>query len=301
MLDYIKKPDGVLKKDNLEIPYFNSLEESNKDEKVIEDFGEEWLKFSSFSKEDLSIIGDAYFLLTEDLDRKNMNVLDIGCGTGRWAYYLSSKVKSIEAIDPSLAVYSAAKMLKDKQNVRVTRCELDAIPFTPGTFDLVYSLGVLHHIPDTNKAIEKAVSFVKPNGYFLVYLYYSVANRGFLFKSIFHITNVFRRVISILPSMLKKFVCDIIALLIYLPIVTIGRILLKLAPNSKLVKKIPLIVYSENKSSFQILRNDSLDRFGTQLEQRFTRQEIFDMLDKSGLKEIKFAESGAKWVAIGKK
>ena len=47
------------------------------------------------------------------------------------------------------------------------------------------------------------------------------------------------------------------------------------------------------------MRTDALDRFGTQLEQRFTRNEIKNMMEKAGLENIKFSDSKPYWVAVG--
>lgn len=303
MKNYTKKADKIENIKGKELHSFLGHSSINKDDKVISDFGEEWTKFGKFDDEEIFGIGDTYFdLLKEtDLDLANSTALDIGCGTGRWAYYLSKKVKFVEATDPSSAVYSALQLLHDKPNVRITQSDLESIPFEKESFDLVYSLGVLHHIPDTPVAMKEAVTFVRKGGYFLVYLYYALDNRGLLFKSIFHLSNLVRRVISRLPSSLKKGICDIIAYTIYVPLVGLSRVTKKLLPKSSLWKKIPLSSYAGEHVSINILRNDALDRFGTTLEQRFTKIEITDMMTESGLSDIQFYSGNCYWIAIGKK
>ena len=76
--------------------------------------------------------------------------------------------------------------------------------------------------------------------------------------------------------------------------------------NGKVLEKIgmsvhswPLSAYREN--SFYSMRTDALDRFGTKLEQRFTKQEIQSMMEKSGLEHIKFSEKTPFWCAVGVK
>tara|TARA_A100001011_G_scaffold295387_1_gene307685 strand:+ start:125 stop:295 length:171 start_codon:yes stop_codon:yes gene_type:complete len=49
------------------------------------------------------------------------------------------------------------------------------------------------------------------------------------------------------------------------------------------------------------MRTDALDRFGTRLEQRFTRNEIKNMMQNAGLENIEFSNSKPFWVAVGNK
>jgi hypothetical protein len=64
-------------------------------------------------------------------------------------------------------------------------------------------------------------------------------------------------------------------------------------------RHIPLQVYE--RQSFYVIRNDSLDRFGTPLEQRFSRKQIKEMMEKAGLTDIVFSEKLPYWHAVGKK
>jgi len=302
MIKYNTEPNAYIELDGIKIPQFFAKESKNIDQDVVSDFGDEWIKFDSFDTEELATIGDTYFNLLESRSITDKSeVLDIGCGTGRWAYYLADQVGFIEAIDPSKAVISASKLLAKKKNTRITQCDLENIPFDEKSFDLVYSLGVLHHMPDTKEAINIATTFVKTNGYLLLYLYYSLDNRGLLFKSIFHISNLFRQVICRLPKGLKQIVCDVIGLFVYYPLVGLAKLLKRANVSKSIWSKLPLSVYAENDCSLQILRNDALDRFGTKLENRFSRVEIKSMMENAGLDNIEFSENAPYWVAIGRK
>ena len=272
--------------------------DKNIDMDTVASFGEEWSKFKDFSDADIQIAGAQYFDIVPEEIYKDKDILDVGCGTGRWSKYLARLANNIEAIDPSEAVYSAAALLQNEDNVRISRASVDNIPFEDNSFDLVFSLGVLHHIPDTQNAMEKSINKVKPGGYFLVYLYYALDNRGFVFKTLFHASNLLRNVISRLPSVVKKLVCDVLALLIYMPFIIISKII-RMFGFSSVLNHVPLSYYADK--SMNIIRNDSLDRFGTPLEQRFTKDEIRQMMVKSGLEEITFSEKAPFWHAIGKK
>ncbi len=272
---------------------------SNASEKVIDSFGEEWEKFDSFREDDIRKLGEKYFdIIPEKLLNGNTQVLDVGCGTGRWSKYLADKVGTIDLIDPSKAIFVADRLLKDKSNIRLAKASADAIPFADNQFDLVMSIGVLHHIPDTLQAMKDCVRKVKPGGYFYVYLYYNLDNRGFLFKSIFWLSNLLRKIVSSLPSKLKKVVCDILAVVLYMPFVGLSRFFYAIGLKN-FAAKIPLSSYRDK--SFHIIRNDSLDRFGTKLEQRFSKKQIMTMMNESGLHDIIFSPDPFYWHAIGKK
>ena len=100
--------------------------------------------------------------------------------------------------------------------------------------------------------------------------------------------------ISNLPFKFKKYITKIIALFVYLPLARLSLILDLIGFN---VKNIPLSYY--RKSSFYTMQTDSLDRFGTKIEHRFTKDEIYKMMKNSGLTNIKFSEESPFWVAVG--
>ena len=87
-----------------------------------------------------------------------------------------------------------------------------------------------------------------------------------------------------------------IALLIYFPLAKLSYILDKTGVR---VKSIPLSFYRN--SSFYTMRTDSLDRFGTPLEKRFTKEEIRIMMKKAGFVKITFLEGEPYWVCLGYK
>lgn len=274
--------------------------DQNFDPKTVESFGEEWTKFNGFSDEDIKIAGDQYFdIVSDSIIDKETIVLDLGCGTGRWTKYIADRVKFVEAVDPSEAIFSADKLTKALSNIRITQASVSNIPFEDKSFDFIICLGVLHHIPDTQQALIDLCKKLKPKGHILLYLYYSLDNRGSLYKFLFKASSVVRKLVSCLPSSLKKLVCDLLAFTIYLPFVMITRALLFIFGNRNWIKKIPLSYYSDK--SINIIRNDALDRFGTPLEQRFSKIEITDMLKKAGINACTFSDKEPYWHVLGKK
>lgn len=279
--------------------YEFELPQNNIDTEVVASFGEEWSKFHQFSQADIDQLGDMYFdIITEEMVNKNTYGFDLGCGTGRWTKVLADRIGFMEAIDPSDAIFAADELLKDDENIRLSRGSSDDIPFDDETFDFGMSIGVLHHIPNTAQAMRNCVEKIKKGGYFYTYLYYDFEDRGFLFKTIFGIVDGIRQVVSNLSPRLKKFICDIIAITIYMPLVLIARLFVKIRMQG-LAQKVPLYFYHDQ--SFYIIRNDALDRFGTALEQRFSKSEIVSMMKNAGLAEIVVSENAPYWHAVGKR
>lgn len=301
MLSYNQDPVSEVSLPNKKkIFSFIKGNESNVDIKTINSFGDEWTKFHSFNEAEIKVAGDQYFdIVSDSMLNKDTVVLDLGCGTGRWTKYIADKAKFIECIDPSNAVYSAAVLLEGKDNTRITQASSDNIPFSDNSFDFIMSLGVLHHIPDTELALKQAVQKLKINGYFLLYLYYAFDNRSVFYKFLFHCTSIFRFIICRLPSTYKKFICDLIAIVIYIPIISISKLLLWLFPNNSFYLKLPLSYYIDK--SFNIIKNDALDRFGTPLEQRFTKIQIQKMMQNTGLSIIQFSNNMPCWHVVGQK
>jgi SAM-dependent methyltransferase len=98
-------------------------------------------------------------------------VLDVGCGMGRFVDVVSRWGGRVVGVDLSLAVEAAHANLGGRENVRILQADLFRLPFRPGTFDIVYSLGVLHHTPDCEKAFRQLVPFVRPGGRLCVWVY----------------------------------------------------------------------------------------------------------------------------------
>jgi len=220
----------------------------------------------------------------------------VGCGTGRWARWIAPKVKTLNCIDPSSAINIAKKNLKEFSNVNFYNESIDSCTIKKNSQDFGYSLGVLHHIPNTKKALKACVKFLKPGAPFLLYLYYAFDNRPLWFKFLWKFQNIFRIIISSLPSGIKKLLSNIIAIVIYFPLSRFSQILEKLNIS---IKNIPLSFY-RNKSLYTMM-TDSRDRFGTPLEKRFTKKEIKEMMENSGLGDVIFSSEEPFWCAIGYK
>lgn len=268
----------------------------NLDEKVVAGFGDEWTRFdqSELSAEELEKMFDNYFhIFPWDALPAESTGFDLGCGSGRWAKMVAPRVGRLHLIDPSDALEVARRNLSDAANCEFHRAGVEQIPLADETQDFGYSLGVLHHIPDTEAGLEKCVAKLKKGAPFLLYLYYRFDNRPVWFRAVWKMSDVVRRVVSRMPHGMRFLTSQIFAGTIYFPLARAAKLLEKTGMN---VEKIPLSQYRDN--SFYTMRTDALDRFGTRLEKRFTQAEIRAMMENCGLEKITFSDRSF-WTAVG--
>ena len=270
------------------------------DEKVIHYFGNEWSNFdqSKLNLNELRKLFNKYFIIFPKKKlNKNSEGFDLGCGSGRWAKFIAPKVKKLNCIDPSkLALKVARKNLAEFRNINYFSLKLSKKKLNKNSQDFGYCLGVLHHTSNLKAGLNFCNKILKKNAPFLIYLYYNFENRNFIYKFLWKISNILRIVICQLPFGIKKIITDAIALFIYLPFARFSLILNKLNLDPS---NFPLSYYKNE--SFYTMRTDSLDRFGTKLEKRFSKNEIKKILHSSGFESVKFSNKMPYWVAICKK
>ena len=273
------------------------IKKQNVDQKTVEGFGHEWQRFdqSELPEQEQKVLFESYFsLFPWHVLPENSQGFDLGCGAGRWAKLAAPRVGTLHCIDPSVALEVARKNLAQYKNCEFHRAAVDAIPFEDASMDFGYSLGVLHHVPDTQAGIEACVKKLKPGAPFLIYIYYAFDNRPWWFRSIWRLSDVMRMMISRLPHRPRYWSSQVFAFLVYLPLARFARAVEKLGVD---VSNYPLSAYRN--LSFYTMRTDALDRLGTRLELRFTRAQIKTMMEAAGLEGIEFSETQPYWCAVG--
>lgn len=272
----------------------------NLDAKTVEGFGYEWTRFdqSGLETEELTRIFEGYFrIFPWDQVGPDSIGFDLGCGSGRWAKLVAPRVRLLHCIDASAqALAVARRTLAGQTNCILHHAPVDQMPIPNGTMDFGYSLGVLHHVPDTLAGIRACVDKLKPGAPFLLYLYYAFDNRPGWFRAIWRLTDIVRKITSRLPYRAKYALSQIIAALIYFPLARMSRGLEELGVP---VASFPLSAYRT--LSFYTMRTDAFDRFATRLEKRFTAPQIQTMMLAAGLERVAFNDRENHWCALGYK
>jgi SAM-dependent methyltransferase len=274
----------------------------NIDPDVAAGFGHEWSTFrqseSELSTIDRNAIFQSYFDIFPwgELPPDAVGI-DVGCGSGRWSVMVGPKVGHLHLLDASAAALAVARQnLAEATNVSFHLASVGNIPLHDNSLDFAFSLGVLHHVPDTAAAIHTIATKLKIGAPFLIYLYYALDNRPWWYRAIWRFSNIFRMIISPLPSWLRLLISQIIAIVVYWPLARFAALVERAGFSPA---AIPLESYRDR--NFYVMRTDAYDRFCTRLEQRFTRLQIEEMLRGGGFDEIRFSDKVPYWCAVGKK
>jgi SAM-dependent methyltransferase len=204
-------------------------------------------------------------------DIKDKLVLDVGCGMGRFADVVSRWGGQVVGIDLSLAVEAAHANLAGRENVRILQADLFRLPLRQGTFDIVYSIGVLHHTPDCEKAFRQLPRFLKPGGRIAIWVY---GPMGPWVK----FADFYRRFTVRMPPRLLHALCRVAIPLYYLyRIPGVGRLFWNVFPAS--VHLSP---------AWRVL--DTFDWYSPRYQSKHTYPEVYRWFISEGLVDIELLD-----------
>ncbi len=186
-------------------------------DKYVKNFSFEWLfyKRTQLDSHNRSTVSrDAFALKTgfspETL--KGRSVLDVGCGTGRFMELAAADGGEVVGVDLSYAVETAVENSRGRKNVHVVQADIFNLPFRAEAFDFIYSIGVLHHTPDTKEAFHKLVPLLKKGGNISIWVY---SNELVFEKMRNAFTDLYRFFTSRMPIKLLWLLCHIAVPLYY--------------------------------------------------------------------------------------
>lgn len=162
------------------IPRFVAVEKiQNGSQQVMDTFGFKWTRDDwGFKPEHIALMGDFFrdrfgFASTSDIERffSGRLVLDAGVGNGQNENHFGQYPRAIVGVDISRSVDAAYRHWNMRLPIYFVQADIYNLPFENNTFDIVISDGVLHHTPETKKALGIISNMVKTGGYLMFYVY----------------------------------------------------------------------------------------------------------------------------------
>jgi SAM-dependent methyltransferase len=205
-------------------------------------------------------------------------VLDVGCGMGRFADVATRWGAYVVGIDLSLAAEVAARNLAGRE-ATIFQADVFELPFAPSSFDYIYSIGVLHHTPDCEKAFKSLPVLLKPGGRIAIWLY-SAYNNWYKMSDIYR--KVTRRMS---PALLHKLCWGVV------PLYGVHQVLRKIPLIGKpasgaLSYTIPMAHHPDR--NWRIL--DTFDWYSPWYQSKHTYEEVFRWFEACGLEDLRVIE-----------
>jgi SAM-dependent methyltransferase len=206
-------------------------------------------------------------------------VLDAGCGMGRFADIATRWGARVVGFDLSSAAEVAARNL-DGRNFVALQADIFSLPFLPGTFDCIYSVGVLHHTPDCERAFKTLAQYLKPGGNLAVWLY-SGYNNWYRFS------DLYRKITHQMPVRTLHAFLKVAVPFFYWLDRGLRRIPVLGAPVAGAVNHVFPVNRNPN-PEIRIL--DTLDWYSPKYQSKHTYEQVFRWFESCGFENLTVAE-----------
>lgn len=249
-----------------------------------ERFGYEWSKWTEIDHEDeIQFLKWVYPLKKEDF--RDKFVLDAACGKGKNAVWpLKYGAKKLVAFDyDSRTVKAARNNLKKYKNAIVEFKSIYDISYK-SQFDVVFCIGVVHHLEDPHKAVKKLVEAAKPSGIVVIWVYGYEGNEWI----VSYINPLRKNVTSKLPLPLVDFITYFFSIPLF--------IFLRIFPQQH--------PYLKQLSSFRFRHVHQIvfDQLIPKIANYWKKNEALELFRDKGLKDIRiYRVNKNSWTVTGKK
>ena len=257
---------------------------SKKKKLTFDRFSYEWINFPDYNcnnfKAFISPLPAGFF--------KGKLGLDIGCGAGRHARQASEKGAEIVAVDLSQAIDVAQRSNIDNKLVHVVQADIYDLPFRPGIFNFIFSLGVIHHLPEPESGYKALLPFLSKDGSLFIWVY-AYSQR----KVALEILRFIAQRLSNENIRRMAYLCNLADYGIFINIYSLIK---KMPVLGKLAKRYsPLRVKQYATYGFRVGYTDWFDRLSAPITNYYKESEMLHWLKRSGLRNTKLLLEGDSW------
>ncbi len=278
------------------IPRFVSAGLSAEKRATAAAFGYEWTHYSELNEQYRAEFLDWIDPIEPEAFRDRV-VLDAGCGKGRHAR-LSAEFGACDvvAIDLSDAVEAAYQNTLQLPNVHILQADIYHLPLL-ASFDLFYSIGVLHHLPDPKQGFLSLVRHLRPGGRAVIWVYGKEGN--------WWIEKIINPLRIHFTSRAPRAVTRAISLALSLPLYAALKLLYRPARDRSWLKE--LLFYSDYLcaiSGYSFAENywNVFDHLVAPTAFYHSRAEIEDWFASAGLSQVLITQrTGNSWRGTGVK
>lgn len=263
--------------------------------RTLRAFGDEWQRFPDLMDEHRDVF-HWYFEGPDPVRWDGVEVLDAGCGMGRWLHFARLAGAHIVGMDVSAAIDVAAA--REGHRADFVQGDLRSPPFATGSFDLVYCLGVLHHLEDPVAGVRALARLIRPGGQLRLYVYRTLDGEPVWKQALLAGVTGLRHVTTRLPYSAVHAVAWLVAAVATVLFLWPRRLLRKWSAGERLTRIFPLVHYAD--VPFRMLVSEQFDRLVAPIEGRFTKSEVARWLSEAGL-EVEAILPGLGWRAIGRR
>jgi len=275
----------------MEVKKFIKVQKSNS-----ESFGYEWLRYDvNLKKEDREVfLRDSQIPEEEFMDKI---ILDAGCGMGRYTRIAGNMGDEIIGVDLSQSILKAYQITRDNPFAHIVQGDVLRLPFREKQFDIIYSMGVLHHTPNAKKAFLNLTKFLRKGGFISIWVY-GTAGKFHDFK-----TNPLReeRQRYVKNDIAKRLHWSIVYLremiFKYVRLVTTGMylpLLYFLSYPLAAIGKIPLLQYltASVHKKWRVRLQENFDWLSPCYQSHHTKEEVYEWFEEAKLGNISMLQHG---------
>jgi uncharacterized protein YbaR (Trm112 family)/SAM-dependent methyltransferase len=250
--------------------------------RTIRSYSYQWRKFKQMFPAWEQVFLDSVRPITREFFAGNVG-LDGGCGFGRSLHYAATYGAEMIGLDLSEAIEAARENTAQFDRVHLVQGDIFHPPVRRRSLDFVYSIGVLHHLPDPKQGFLALTQLLKPGAPMFIWVY--LRGRG---RQIAAFTAM-RAVTTRMPLRLLNALALGLAAAQWLLWLAPYHALKQFRATAGLADRLPFTLYA--RYPFRVLHTDWFDGLSVPLQNYYRRDDIAEWYRQAGHERVRIDEN----------